>query len=200
MLRYGLIPLCFRVNRAGDNMGEIDFIRVTRAVESQKFDCGVESINDYVRNSYFPLIAQHAYAYNIVYKNISLGYIQYLFTDIELDYFPEDIAEINPCIKDDKLSALHIRFLAIDKEYQNRKLGTTALQIMIRDVEDMAEHWPVRLITIDARIDLVQWYEKLGFRKMCVNTVGQDGVTVAMYFDCMRYSTELREYIEAVCK
>lgn len=45
----------------------------------------------------------------------------------------------------------------------------------------LAVNWPIRVITIDAREDLVTWYEKLGFRKMITNTLGQDGVTVSMF-------------------
>ncbi len=57
-------------------MGKLVFQRVTKNVSEETFDCGVESINDYVRNSYYPSIAQHAYAYNISGNGKSLGYIQ----------------------------------------------------------------------------------------------------------------------------
>ncbi len=46
----------------------------------------------------------------------------------------------------------------------------------------LAANWPIRVITIDAREDLVTWYEKLGFRKMVYNTPGQDGITVSMFW------------------
>ncbi len=38
-------------------MGKLVFQRVTKNVSEETFDCGVESINDYVRNSYYPSIA-----------------------------------------------------------------------------------------------------------------------------------------------
>ena len=92
-------------------MGKLVFQRVTKNVSEETFDCGVESINDYVRNSYYPSIAQHAYAYNISGNAKSLGYIQYLFRDVELEYFPDEIADVDPGVKENTLSALHIRFL-----------------------------------------------------------------------------------------
>lgn len=64
----------------------------------------------------------------------------------------------------------------------------------------MADNWAIRLITIDARTDLVGWYEKEGFKKMKENTPGQDGVTIAMYYDCMKFSEELIEYMQEICE
>ncbi len=181
-------------------MGKLDFERVTKDVRSQSFDCGVDSINEYVRDSYYPSIAQHAYAYKITGNGRTLGYIQYLFRDIELDYFPDEISDIDPGIKENTLSALHIRFIAIDSRYQKNHIGTAALETIIRRAEQLADNWPIRLITIDARADLVGWYEKEGFKKMKENTPGQDGVTIAMYYDCMKFSEELIEYMQEICE
>ena len=177
-------------------MGKLVFQRVTRNVSEETFDCGVESINDYVRNSCYPSIVQHAYAYNISGNGKSLGYIQYLFRDVELEYFPDEIADVDPGVKENTLSALHIRFLAIDRRYQNRHIGTAVLEVFIKKIEELAVDWPIRLITIDARIDLVKWYERNGFKKFKKNTPGQDGVTVAMYYDCMKFPQELVAFLE----
>ena len=93
--------------------------------------------------------------------------------------------------------SVHIRYLAIEKKYQSNKIGTNTLQVIIKDIEQFAENWPIRVITIDARNDLVEWYEKQGFKRMRKNTVGQDISTVAMYFDCMKFSHELETYLES---
>ena len=179
-------------------MGTLQFKRVTQAVEEQPFDCGMESINEYVRNSYFPTITQQAYAYSIMASNRILGYYQVMFREIELDDFPEDISDYYDCnVKDEKISAVHIRFIAVDEKFQRHKIGTSTLQTIIKDIEELANAWPIRVVTIDARIDLVGWYEKHGFLKMKKNTVGQDMATVAMYFDCVKYSDELQEYVES---
>ena len=55
----------------------------------------------------------------------------------------------------------------------------------------LAANWPIRVITIDAREDLVTWYEKLGFRKMVYNTPGQDGITVSMFWIVCRKKMNL---------
>lgn len=115
-----------------------------------------------------------------------------MFREIELDDFPPEIADYDPEIKDRKVSAVHIRYIAIDEKYQHNRIGTATIQAIIKNVELLAANWPVRVITIDARENLVMWYEKLGFRKMVYNTPGQDGVTVSMFLDCMQKKMNLR--------
>ena len=178
-------------------MGTLCLKRVTKAVEDTSFSCGISSIDNYVKNeSYFPHIAQHAYAYCVMADDVVLGYYQVLFREIELADFPEDIAEIDPNIKDGKISAVHIRYIAIDSNFQGNGIGTGTLKTIIKDVEELSNLWPIRVITIDARVELVDWYKKVGFVKMINNSPGQEGQTVRMYFDCMKFSGELAAYIE----
>ena len=178
-------------------MDILTFKSVTKEVEYLEFDCGIQSINEYVKNSYYPHIAQQAYAYRILGNDCLLGFYQILFKEIELDHFPEEISDYYDSeVNDEKISSIHIRYIAIDKKYQRNSVGTGTLRAIIKYVEEFSNSWPIRLITIDARPELVGWYEKEGFRKMTENTVGQDGTTIAMYFDCGRFSKELFEYID----
>lgn len=87
---------------------------------------------------------------------------------------------------------------SIDEKYQHNRIGTATIQTIIKNVKLLAANWPVRVITIDARENLVTWYEKLGFRKMLYNTPGQDGVTVSMFLDCMQQKDEFMEYIDSI--
>ncbi len=176
-------------------MGTLQFKRVTQNVENEVFNCGVAWINEYVKESYFPLITQQAYAYSISASDKVLGYYQVMFREIELQDLPEDISEYIDL--KDKISAVHIRFIAIDEKYQNHKIGTNAIKIIIKDAEELVSSWPIRVVTIDARDDLVEWYKSLGFVAMSVNTPGQDVATTAMYFDCNKYTEELEEYIDS---
>ena len=74
-------------------MGKLQFIEVDSKVEDIIFDCGIESINNYIRESYYPHIVQNAYTYNIMYKDIILGYYQIMFREIKLEDFPEEISD-----------------------------------------------------------------------------------------------------------
>ena len=103
-------------------MAKLDFKKVTKdTVANDDFDCGIESINEYVKDSYYPSLAQHAYTYCIIGEGKTLGYIQFLFRDVELEYFPDDISDIDTGVKENMLSAIHIRFIAIKKEISKKE-------------------------------------------------------------------------------
>lgn len=184
-------------------MAVLKFELVTKDDDINQYcDCGVESINQIIKESYYATLAQHAYAYRISADDKILGYVQYLFRDVELDYFPPDISGIDPGIKDHSLSAVHINYLAIDKKYQNKNhkrskgIGTVVLETMIKKIEELAEEWPISMITIDARNDLVSWYEREGFHQLRKDFPGQEGYNVAMYYNCLLKQEELTAYLE----
>ena len=179
-------------------MVKLTFRKVTQDVENCGFDCGISSINEYVENSYYPAITQDAYAYSISYDKKIIGYYQIMFREVQFDDLPDELSELDPCIKPSCVSAVHLRFIAIDKKYQGHDIGTTVLKIIINDVLDLAERWPIRILTIDAERELIDWYTDLGFKNMVRNTPGQDGTTVAMYFDCMKYPDELDAYFNQI--
>jgi GNAT superfamily N-acetyltransferase len=158
-------------------MGKLQFIEVDNKVEDAIFACGIESINNYIRESYYPHIVQNAYTYSIMYKDIILGYYQIMFREIKLEDFPEEISDYSTEINNSKLSAVHIRFIAIDEKYQKNGIGTAVLHTIIEKVRQLSIFWPIRVITIDAKLDLIGWYSEIGFNKMIHNTAGQDGTT-----------------------
>lgn len=178
-------------------MGKLQFIEVDNKVEDAIFDCGIESINNYIRESYYPHIVQNAYTYSIMYKDIILGYYQIMFREIKLEDFPEEISDYSTEINNSKLSAVHIRFIAIDEKYQKNGIGTAVLHTIIEKVRQLSIFWPIRVITIDAKLDLIGWYSEIGFNKMIHNTAGQDGTTEVMYFDCMNHMNQLKEYLDS---
>lgn len=179
-------------------MGELRLEKVPKGIKNSNFDCGILSINEDIKNSYYPHILQHAYTYSIIAEGIVVGYFQIMFRDIELSDLPDDIAEYESEVKDNKVTAVHIRFIAIGKEHQKKKLGTSILRVIIAYVRQLTQMWPVRIITIDARLNLMEWYKKEGFLNMVHNKPGQEGVTQAMFMDCMGYEEELSEYIDSL--
>ena len=178
-------------------METLELKRVLRDVEETEFDCGIDTINDMVKNSYYPFIAQHAYTYSIIYKEKIIGYIQIMLRDINISSFPDDISDINPEIRDGTITSMHINFLAIDQRCQRKTFGTYALKMMISRVDKFAKEWPIRVITIDAREELVTWYERIGFKRISKNFDGQSGYNVAMYMSCLKYGDELEEYLKS---
>ena len=180
-------------------MGKIQFKRITRDVENTEFSCGIDSIDQYIKESYYPVLIQHAYAYSIMTDDIILGYYQILFREIKIEDFPEEISGYDDTgIKENTISAVHIRYIAVDKKYQHNKIGTNILKTIIKNVRELSNSWPIRVITIDARKELVKWYKREGFLEMEHNTPGQKGVTIAMYFDCHRFAEDLKEYVDSM--
>lgn len=183
-------------------MGTLIFKKVTESDLDRRFDCGNISINNYIKESYYPLITQQAYTYSIMdgKTNSLLGFCQFMFREIQITKFPDDISEYFDEIKEE-ITAVHIRFIAIDCQYQKKHLGTAVMKSIIKHVKKLSRDWPIRVITIDSVIlndqenNLVKWYKSLGFKELMSNTPGQDGVTVAMYFDCMNFSDELKAYV-----
>lgn len=178
-------------------MAILKFERVDPDVEQETFDCGNEYINGYIRESYYPDILQDAYTFRIIADGKIVGYYQILFHEVVMSDFPEEIADYDSEIKDHCITAVHIRFLAIRKEYQRHGLGTYILETIIERINQLADNWPIRVITIDAVINLDDWYKGMGFETMLNNTLGQDGVTDAMYYSCIRRTEELQRYIDS---
>lgn len=177
-------------------MAKLMFNKVTESVKETDFDCGIDSINEYIKESYFPSILQQCTTFEVKLDDKVLGYYQILFREIKMEMFPDDISDVTCEIKEDTISSVHIRFIAIDKKYQRKKIGTEIVRVIIKRVEELADFWPIRVITIDAINNLISWYEKEGFVKMKSNSEGQDGFTCAMYFDCIKNRDELTDYLE----
>ncbi len=175
-------------------MAELKFSRITKDVEGIKFDCGVHSINEYIRQSYYPFIIQQAYTYSVKSDDKIIGFYQVMFREVVLDDFPDDISYSDSGIDDAKIVAVHIRFIAVDSRIHKKGIGTSILRVVIKRIKDLSKEWPIRVITIDARKELVDWYTKEGFQMMEKNTVGQDGVTDAMYYSLINYPKEIDEY------
>ena len=162
-------------------------------VKPCEFDCGVDSINEYVYQSYLATLLQHGYAYQIVHKNKILGYYMLTINHVLLEDCPEEISEYTSGLSE-YLYTVEIKYLAIHKNFQHKGVGTQILKSIIKIIKDLMKYLPFRLITIDARDDYVKWYEKMGFVKFPINSAGQDVYTTKMYIDCMQNQKELNEY------
>lgn len=178
-------------------MAELSYKFLDKEVENGTFDCGVPSINDYVYASFFATLLQHGYAYQILYKkNIVIGYYMITFNHVRIDDCPETVSEYTSELSE-FLYCVEIKYLAIARDYQKRKIGTNVLPSIIKSIKDYALSFPIRLITIDARVDLVDWYKRMGFREFPHNPEWQDGYTTKMYMDCLIRQEELERYIES---
>ena len=117
-------------------MSKISLKLLTKNTVNNQFECGVESINQYVKNAFYPLLLQQAYTYTIESNNIVLGYVQIMFKTVKLTDFPEEISEYyDDTLIVDKIVTMHIKYLAIDTKYQKKQIGTSALRSIIKIIE-----------------------------------------------------------------
>lgn len=182
-------------------MSKLKYKFLQEDIKKGTFDCGVSSINEFIVDSFFATLLQHGYAYQILYSNkeykdIVVGYYMITFSHVMVEECPETISDYTTRLND-FLYCVEIKYLAIDKKYQHKRIGTSVLPTIIKSIKDYALSFPIRLITIDARNDLVNWYKKMGFIEFPQNKEGQEGVTTRMYIDCLIRKKELDEYVNS---
>lgn len=178
-------------------METLSYRKVTQGVENTDFDCGNSTINQYIKNSYFPVLTQQAYAYSVLCKDNTVGYYMVMFREIDIHDFPDEISDYEQeiDIKAGKISSLHIHFLAVHEKLHDKGIGTGILKTIISNAYKLVKDWPIRVITIDSVLEYVNWYEKRGFKRM-VNNIAPGENTIAMYYDCMLNQELLDEYVE----
>lgn len=162
-------------------MAGIEFKLLDNEVEN--FVCGNHSIENMIANAYFQTILQHGYAYEFYNNGIILGYYMIRFEKVLLSQCEEAVeGYYDEALKN--YYAVHIHFLAVDKRYQNRNIGTAVLNVIIKRIREMAKLWPIRLITIDALKDKYEWYIKNGFLPFNEEDLEDDKSVICMYIDC----------------
>ena len=175
-------------------MGKI-FIKKIESEISKSFDCGNSSINSLVHESYYPTILQHAYAFEVRNDTHIIGYFMYHFSTIELEICPEEISDyMTENFK--KCSALHIEYIAVDKNYHGYGVGKSIINHIIVCGRKLCETYPIRLITLDALKEKYEWYQSLGFLAFDENDLNDSSPTIRMYIDCLLDKELVHNYIE----
>lgn len=179
-------------------MGQLYFDMLEEAVCDDSFNCGNHSIERKISESYWLTILQHAYAYKISTDGIILGYYMILFRKIALAHCPDNISEYYSGMMDYCIS-VHLDYLAVDKRYQHKKIGTNTMKIIINSVLRLAKRFPVRLITIDALKEYYSWYQAIGYSAFNENDMDDGNTTIKMYMDCLSCENKERinKYMEA---
>ena len=136
----------------------------TEREATDRFTCGNSTIDRMVKNSHYPTALQHAYAYEVSYRGLVLGYymLKFLQHSIEDDAWPTSISEYSSdTIKD--FSTVYIQYIAVDKNMQGQQIGTQILRFIIKEINKLSKLWPVRMVSLNALPDKVEWYQKNGF-------------------------------------
>jgi len=96
-------------------------------------------------------------------------------------------------------TAVHIRYIAIDKRVQNQGIGTIVFKGILSELIKLSEKYPIRIITLDALAKYYEWYKKIGFKD--IPGKESDGITYPMYMDCMtqKDADKLDEFQGSLC-
>lgn len=159
------------------------------------FDCGNPSINSLILDSYYATVLQHAYGYKVSCEGIVIGYYMLKFLKIKLDNCPESISDYRSSFCNDCFS-VHIKYIAVDTKFQKQGLGSGMMKYIIKLVFGLCEHWPIRLITLDALKEKYEWYKSLGFLAFDEDDLTSDEATIHMYLDCLLNPRLVNNYSE----
>lgn len=176
-------------------MKSLSFEILDKNEAGKEFDCGVDSINQYVSESYYATLTQQAHAYRVVFKGKCLGYFMIMFRKVEKEDCTEEVSDYISDTISDYFFSLHIKYIAIDKKYQRNGIGRTVLQTILLEAKQLPDKLPIRMVTIDALTHLTKWYEKEGFKKMGRNILCQEGISEYMYIDIGNIQN-IEKYIE----
>lgn len=142
-------------------MDSLTFTKMAKPADPT-FTCGIESIDKMVKDSYFLCLMKRSYAYEVTYNGIIVGYYR-----IELKRF--DNSKFDPPLDEHSLDlysdlyALHIQYIAVRKEYQQHHIGSSIFEHILQSVDDIVKCCPLRLVTLEAFHDLINWYSKYTF-------------------------------------
>lgn len=154
--------------------------------EAVHFSCANPSIDLLVRESYFVTLLKQAYGHQIRTEDQVVGYYLIHFRSIKNNKINQMLGQPEEEYESSLLDfyiALHIKYLAIDKEWQHRGIGTAVLKGLIDEGVNLSKKYPIRMITIDALAEYYNFYKKIGFQDI----PGQKpaGPTIPMFLDCM---------------
>ena len=160
------------------------------------FSCGNPSIDQQIRESYYATLLKQAYGYQIKAEDKTVGYYMLYFKNINTDIVNDIMDNEFSSGLVDYYIAVHIRYLAIDKNLQHQGIGTVVLKGIIQQIISFSKIYPIRIITLDALMEYYEWYKGIGFRDIPGGT--DDGIIRAMYMDCMdmRELEKLEDYCE----
>ena len=94
----------------------------------------------------------------------------------------------------DECNAVHIKYIAIDKKYQHKKIGTYVLKTIILNVLNLCQKLPITLITLDALADKYDWYKKNGFIAFNEDELKGSKSVIPMYINCIVDRKAVKDY------
>ena len=176
-------------------MSQLTVEKLDGEVIAGKFDCGNESINSMVSQSYFPTLLQHAYAYKVILSDCVIGYYMILFKTLELENAPEVVQEYRSSLID-TYTCVDIKYIAVEQSKQGNSYGTHILRSIMANVYTLSNDFPVSFITLDALKEKYEWYRKNGFLAFDEKEMNNSSPTIQMYVSCVLNQEAIETYVD----
>ena len=162
-------------------MGQISYRLLSEDIIINEFTCGNPSIDQMLKDGFYSTLLKQGFCYEIVIRDRIVGYFFYTYilvscNDENMDSYCSTLMGFN-------YPALHIKFIAIDKKFQRKKIGTNVLRLFISNARKLHKDFPVRFVVIDALKDLESFYSKLGFQPVDDQDISANLSTIRMFFD-----------------
>jgi ribosomal protein S18 acetylase RimI-like enzyme len=132
------------------------------------FSCGIDTLDNYLEKQAAQEIRKHisvTYVINDIISRRIAGYYNLSSFSIELSDIPEHINKKLP--KYPKIATTLIGRLAVDKKYQNKKLGEALLvDALYRSYESQKVIGSFAVVVDAINNDAVSFYKKYGFLQL----------------------------------
>ena len=178
-------------------MAEVHIEKLSCNVPEGTFDCGNPTINGQIYESYYPTLLQHGYAYRVIVSGSVAAYYMIKLRTIKLENAPEEISEYSSSLISD-CGAVHIKYIAVDTKYQNKKIGTYILKAIVMQVSKMCQQMPITIMTLDALTDKYKWYKNNGFNAFNEEELEKCETTIPMYMNCIADMDAVYAYSESM--
>lgn len=161
-------------------MSELSYTLLLQPPDPE-FSCGVATIDRQIQQSHILVILRRCYAYSVTSKGILLGYYMVSLKGFRVDEFYPPVEDhfVEPY---QDLYALNIDYIAVNKCYQGKHIGTAILQNILYDVKNLQRICPIRLITLEALNERISWYKEFGFKE-AKHPNTNNSATTLMYYD-----------------
>lgn len=155
----------------------------------QKFDCGNENLNNFLKeNALLQLEQKYNVTYLIIKNEKILGYFSLMADSFKTKNNKQITTKYDFC------PAVKIGRLAIDKEFEGRRLGTNILDDITNIVLNYSEYIGIMFITLDAYYTAYPFYLKNAFKFKDVNILEKiknnakrnPNIPITMYKDIRR--------------
>ena len=164
-------------------MGAICYTLLENQNELTDFDCGNESINKLVSDSFYPHILKQRQVHKLSYAGYRVGFYSVSVAGISLEESDAPVADYYASTP--SFAAIVLNYLAVDKIVQGNGIGSAALKHIIAEARALYAAWPVRLLILDALRSKLSWYLQHGFALLNQADMNGTSETVRMYLDLM---------------